>query len=155
MAMTAPQQPIDAPEAWSTPEQRERMLEQMRAVSSGFYMQAVRIGCHPFIEFAGLMNEYIKCCAEAHKQGIDFTRCNAHTGHHLPMRPFEVKYVNEKLECIFTGRTEPAMRQAALSAIARLLRVHEGRDDATSYTLAEQMLDAASPAAGVMSPNQG
>jgi hypothetical protein len=47
------------------------------------------------------------------------------------------------------------MRQAALSAIARLLRVHEGRDDATSYTLAEQMLDAASPAAGVMSPNQG
>jgi hypothetical protein len=103
--MTAPQQPIDAPEAWSTPEQRERMLEQMRAVASGFYMQAVRIGCHPFIEFAGLMNEYIKCCGEAHKQGIDFTRCNTHTGHHLPMRPFEVKYVNEKLECIFTGRS--------------------------------------------------
>lgn len=87
-----------------TPEERELMLQQMDALSSMFYRGATKIGNHPFIEFTGLMNEYIKCCREAHKQGIDFTECNVHTGIELPMRPFEVAYVNEKLECIYTGR---------------------------------------------------
>jgi hypothetical protein len=85
--------------------EREVALQKMRSASSAFYAAAVQTGCHPFIEFTGLMNEYIKCCEQAHKAGLDFTRCNTHSGHELPMKSFEIDYVNEKLECIFTGRS--------------------------------------------------
>jgi hypothetical protein len=83
----------------------QRAIEQMHAASSLFYSMAFRIGNHPFIEFTGLINEYIKCCENALGQGIDFTLCSTHTGLKLPMRSFEVDYINEKLECIFTGRS--------------------------------------------------
>ncbi len=86
-------------------EKNAQILKDMEAVSNEFYRRAVVIGCHPFIEFTGLMNEYIKVCAAAHKEGIDFTQCNTHTGKDLPMREHQVDYVNEKLECIFTGRS--------------------------------------------------
>jgi len=86
-------------------DERQMMILRMSEASSQFYTAAIRIGCHPFIEFTGLMNEYIKICQRAHADGIDFTQCNKHAGHHLPMMPFEVGYINEKLECIFTGRS--------------------------------------------------
>lgn len=86
-------------------QERIAMLASMQQASSDFYRHAVQIGCHPFIEFAGLMNEYIKCCAEAHKAGIDFATCNTHTGQQLPIPAYSVAYINEKLECIFTGRS--------------------------------------------------
>ncbi len=88
----------------TTPGERDSMIRQMKMTSAFFYKMAATIGCHPFIEFTGLMNEYIKCCENAHKAGIDFPDCNAHSGVELPMRPFEIDYVNEKLDCIFTGR---------------------------------------------------
>lgn len=80
-------------------------IAQMRSLSALFYSGAVMIGNHPFIEFTGLMNEYINCCHRALREGVDFRNCNAHSGHHLPMQSFQVAYVNEKLECIFTGRS--------------------------------------------------
>lgn len=86
-------------------QEREEALTKMRAAASAFYGAAVGAGCHPFIEFAGLMNEYIKCCETAHARGIDFTNCNTHSGRQLPMEAYQVDYVNEKLECIFTGRS--------------------------------------------------
>lgn len=85
--------------------ERQAMLDKMRSASNLFYSQATQIGNHPFIEFTGLMNEYIKICQRAHEQGLDFTQCNKHAGEHLPMKSFEVDYINEKLECIFTGRS--------------------------------------------------
>ena len=85
--------------------ERETALQRMREASAAFYAAAVQTGCHPFIEFTGLMNEYIKVCERAHKDGFDFTSCSAHSGNALPMQPFEIDYVNEKLECIFTGRS--------------------------------------------------
>lgn len=88
-----------------TPEEREAALAKMRQVSKWFYAQAISIGNHPFIEFTGLMNEYIKVCEQAHQAGIDFSDCNTHSGTDLPMMPHEIKYINEKLECIFTGRS--------------------------------------------------
>lgn len=88
-----------------TAAERNIALCRMRLASHAFYGLAIQTGCHPFIEFTGLMNEYIKCCERAHEQGIDFTACNAHTGNALPMKSFEVAYVNEKLECIFTGHS--------------------------------------------------
>lgn len=84
--------------------EREAALAKMRAASHDFYYAAIKIGVHPFIEFTGLMNEYIKLCEGAHKAGTDFTECNKHSGEELPMQPFEIDYMNEKLECIFNGR---------------------------------------------------
>jgi hypothetical protein len=87
-----------------TAKERQVALAQMHAASGVFYHHATRIGVHPFIEFCGLMKEYIKACEEAHEKGIDFSDCNAHSGNPLPMEPYHVEYVNEKLECIYTGR---------------------------------------------------
>lgn len=80
-------------------------IQAMQCVVNAFYRDAVRIGNHPFIEFAGLMNEYISACREASAHGIDFTSCNVHSGHPLPLHAHQVDYINEKLECIFTGRS--------------------------------------------------
>lgn len=100
-----------------THSEREVALRQMRAASATFYAQAVQIGNHPFIEFCGLMNEYISACQSAHDAGIDFSHCNTHTGQHLPMRDHMIDYVNEKLECIFTGRVVmPSNPTAQLSS---------------------------------------
>lgn len=61
-------------------EELETMLAGMRRASSAFYRDAARIGCHPFIEFAGLMNEYIKLCEIALARGVDFTETSVHGG---------------------------------------------------------------------------
>lgn len=79
----------------------KEMLLQMRNLSSGFYSGACRIGNHPFIEFCGLMNEYIKMCEEAFDRGEDFTEFSTHRGQHLEMKPHNLKYIREKLDCIF------------------------------------------------------
>ena len=83
----------------------EATIAAMQTAANAFYADAVRIGNHPFIEFAGLMNEYINACRQAADSDIDFTRCNTHTGQHLPLHPHQVDYINQKLECIFTGRS--------------------------------------------------
>jgi hypothetical protein len=89
-----------------THDERTAALERMHDASRTFYVAAVQIGNHPFIEFTGLMNEYIKACEEAHAQGIDFSDCNTHTGASLPLAKHMLLYINEKLECIFTGRVK-------------------------------------------------
>lgn len=95
------------PEALPTVEtvDLDAVLQQMRIVSRGFYAQAIAIGNHPFIEFTGLMNQYIRACEQAAAAGIDFTQCNTHSGQDLPLLGHQVDYINEKLECIFTGRS--------------------------------------------------
>ncbi len=89
-----------------TPDEREFALKQMDKVVNGFYGAAIRIGNHPFIEFAGVMTAYVKSCQRAHDAGIDFTECNRHAGRELPMEVFEVNYLAEKLDCIFGGRIQ-------------------------------------------------
>ena len=91
-----------------TPDERAKALEQMHLLVSGFYMQAVRIGNHPFIEFSGLMREYINACRQAHEAGIDFSGCSVHTGEPLPLRDYQLTYIQEKLDCIFCGRIQIA-----------------------------------------------
>lgn len=85
------------------PAEREDALIKMTQASDSFYRAAVSIRNHPFIEFAGLMNEYIAACRAAHTSGIDFTECNAHSGRTLPLKPMMSDYINEKLGCIFSG----------------------------------------------------
>lgn len=93
--------------------ERSRILNQMREVSDRFYAAAVAIKNHAFIEINGLMAEYITLCQRAHDQGIDFTKCNIHTGTTLPMEPFNVDYINEKLGCIFSGQITAVAQQIA------------------------------------------
>ena len=85
--------------------ERAVALRKMEETSSAFYASAVQIGVHPFIEFCGLMNEYIKACHDAHQRREDFSECNTHSGKDLRLESFRVNYINEKLECIFTGRS--------------------------------------------------
>lgn len=86
------------------PKEREVALRAMDAAATSFYVQAVRCGNHPFIEFTGLIREYIKACEQAHADGIDFTDCSTHTGQLLPFRRHNWDYIQEKLDCIFDGR---------------------------------------------------
>lgn len=85
-------------------QEREVALARMREASTQFYASATAIGNHPFIEFTGLINEYIRACEDAHRDGIDFSECNTHSERPLPLAPFRLSYMAEKLDCIFTGR---------------------------------------------------
>lgn len=87
-------------------EERQAILERMRVASSMFYMMATRAGCHAFIEFAGLMNEFIKVCADADAQGIDWVHANVHGSVRLPFAPYHIAYLSEKLECIYGKRIQ-------------------------------------------------
>jgi len=82
-------------------EELEEMVTKMRSASNAFYGMACATGNHAFIEFTGLMNEYIKVCQEAVEVGVDFTECTAHTGKMLPMKGYHADYLGEKLECIY------------------------------------------------------
>lgn len=93
--------------------ERQVALTRMQETSDAFYRSAVSIGNHPFIEFAGLMNEHILACRAAHAKGIDFTQCNVHNGQTLPLHPVMSDYINEKLECIFTGAKVLSAAEAA------------------------------------------
>lgn len=94
-------QPPPALDEVYSKEERETILAKMRAVSAAFYAGAVQTGAHPFIEFCGLMNEYIKVCESAHQKGIDFTQANTHSGKALPMETYEAAYIGEKIGCIY------------------------------------------------------
>jgi hypothetical protein len=97
-------------------EEREQILSMMRDASARFYRSAMTIGCHPFIEFTGLINEYIKLCQEAHDAGIDFTQSNTHTGQPLPMPEHSARYLGEKLDCIYgpSLRSNPELAKILL-----------------------------------------
>ncbi|MGW8177809.1 MAG: hypothetical protein ACWGQW_03330 [bacterium] len=82
-------------------EEQTQILEWMREVSTWYYNAACHIGNHAFIEFTGLMNEYIKVCEQTMEDGVDFTRCNQHGGEKLKVHGYNISYLKEKLECIF------------------------------------------------------
>jgi len=79
----------------------EEMLVKMQAASDRFYSGATDAGCHPFIEFCGLMNEYIKVCRDARDCGVDFSEANTHSGRALPLAAHQAAYIAEKFNCIF------------------------------------------------------
>ena len=87
-----------------TSAERETALQRMDEAIGRFYGTAVNIGCHPFVEFAGVMTAYVKSCRRAHENGVDFSDCSRHTGMTLPMESIEIDYLVEKLACIFGDR---------------------------------------------------
>lgn len=92
----------------------DNCLAAMRAISNRFYGAAVHLNNHTFIEFTGLINEYILVCQEHADKGIDFTRLSAHGGRTLELKSFQVEYLQEKLTCIFgpQWKTNPAENAA-------------------------------------------
>ena len=51
--------------------EREAALQRMDRAISRFYSEAVQIGVHPFIEFAGVMTAYAKSCRRAHEVPVE------------------------------------------------------------------------------------
>ena len=92
-----------------TPEELATMLDQMQALSHGFYRTAQKIGYHEFLEITGFMNEMINICRRAAAQGIDFA-----TGSLPPVETHEAAYIGEKVGCIFkhTFAGKPELVQA-------------------------------------------
>lgn len=88
-----------------TPERQAELREalaRMDAASSVFYRHAVHTGHHAFVEFTGLLNEYIKVCRRSlDEDGVDFTGASTHSGKALRFEGYELAYIAEKLECIF------------------------------------------------------
>lgn len=89
-----------------TAEERQAILAKMSAASNLFYSAAANAGCHAFIEFTGLMNEFIKLCSEADAQGLNWIHANVHGDVHLPFKPYHIEYLSEKLECIYGKRIQ-------------------------------------------------
>jgi hypothetical protein len=84
-----------------SPEERALAIQRMEALTSLYYGKACAAGVHAFIEFAGLMREFIKVCVEAHKAGHSFPIANTHSGYALPFQPHHLAYIAEKLNCIY------------------------------------------------------
>lgn len=58
------------------------------------------LGHHQWIEFSGFLNEYVKICAQALANEIDFQE------ELPPIEEFRAKYIAEKLQCIFGDQVE-------------------------------------------------
>ena len=87
-----------------TPKDKERLREiinKMEQVCSEFYAGSIQTENHAFIEFCGLMGEYIKICRVTLNSGIDFTKANVHSGKNLVFYDHNENYLREKLECIY------------------------------------------------------
>jgi hypothetical protein len=81
--------------------ERDEIIRKMREVSGTFYAGAVKTHNHPFIEFCGILNEFISVCQNASEDGIDFTQTNRHSGAALPIQPHNARYLGEKVGCIY------------------------------------------------------
>lgn len=114
---------LDAPDALDDQRKMELlgMLHRMQRLSDAFYYEAVRIGNHPFIEITGFMNEYIKLAHENLDQGVDFAMASTHTGRSLTVKPHQVMYFAEKLNCILgpTLAADRALLEAFIEALTK------------------------------------
>lgn len=102
------------PEGYSAKEAQE-ILHGMRHASSAFYAIARQAGCHSFIEFAGLMNEYIAVCTDMTAVGdLSWIHANTHSDRSLALREHHVRYLAEKLDCIYGAslRASPSLAEA-------------------------------------------
>lgn len=87
----------------------EECIRKMKAASGAFYVAAIQCeGNHAFIEFTGLMNEYIAVCEDRMREGIDFRFVNKHCGN-MPLAPYRLAYLNEKIDCIYGVEFRPTV----------------------------------------------
>lgn len=105
-------------------EERIEQIKKMRTVTEDFYTKATRTGVHAFIEFCGMMNEFINMCAATNEEGIDFNAANTHTGNKLVMKPHHAAYLAEKFDCIYGPTLVGEARQQFMEAMGWM-----GHDD--------------------------
>jgi hypothetical protein len=108
------------------PASKEELLAlaaRMRAVSNAtydlFFTTGMGADVHAFIEFCGLLSKYCDICERCAEQGIDFRLLNTHSGQGLPVEKHDMRYLGEKLDCIF-GPAIHANR-AARAALREML----------------------------------
>lgn len=136
-----------------TPEELQTMLERMSKLTEHFYWPAMQIGCHGFIEFCGLMNEYIAVCRSTMAKGIDFTASNTHSENALVMESYQVAYFAEKFDCIFgpSLRANPSSRVIIEEALGLELAVPAPQEQARAAPprpAARRLRDQAAPLGG-------
>lgn len=84
-----------------TKEQLTNIAVRMRVATEKTYPLLAATGCHPFIEFNGLMHKFVDLCERAVEKGVVFPMANEHTGIPLPVELHDIEYMAEKLRCIF------------------------------------------------------
>jgi hypothetical protein len=91
-----------------------KRLALMQFTSENFYREAQQCEKHQFLEFNGLLIEYIKLLREMHNAQQDFI-----TNEVLPMKPHNAEYIAEKLSCIYgdTFLAQENVRNAFIEAL--------------------------------------
>lgn len=74
----------------------EKIIERMEICTDVFYPMAQRAECHPFLEFNGIMREYIELCRDSLEQNVDFIEDWPKS-----VKLYRLEYMAEKLNCIF------------------------------------------------------
>lgn len=100
-----------------TPEQiisDRRLVRQLKTEVADFYMKLFHLKTggrfHAFVEWCGVMSEHLNLVDKLLISGVDAFDMNQHTGQQLPIPPYQLAYMAEKMECIFDGAIE--VRQA-------------------------------------------
>lgn len=96
-----------------------RMSEVAQQTYWLHFWSGVPAHVHAFIEFNGLIAEWVKLCAAAAEQGIDFRYLNGHAETPLPMKAYQAEYFAEKLNCIIgpSLRADPGNVEAFKRAL--------------------------------------
>lgn len=88
-----------------TKEELQRLVKDMGGVAESTYWLFFHAGmgsrCHAFLEFNGLISQYVKIAQRAAAAGIDFTQANVHNQTPLPVEIHDLEYLAEKIRCIF------------------------------------------------------
>lgn len=97
-------------------EEELKAIEAMKIATKNFYCAAIGTGVHAFIEFAGLMNEYISIC----ESSPGFMTANVHTNQALSMLAHQAAYLAQKLDCIYGSslRADPYLAKVMLGRCA-------------------------------------
>lgn len=91
---------------WAQPAQDHlQTISTLKELNQAFYYLCFAAGvgstAHAFIEFNGLMTAYIQILENAVRHGIDPHSVNEHSGVALPVEGHEIRYLAEKLRCLF------------------------------------------------------
>jgi len=80
-------------------------VKTLRSLQDHFYWLSMSRGLsssvHSFLEFNGLIGKYIDLIERAVAAGIDPRTINEHSKVALPVEEHDMKYLGEKLRCIF------------------------------------------------------
>jgi len=90
--------------------ERIEYIEKLQKIVESFYWTLfhAEVGgkFHAFLEWCGVMGEHLNICKDIAKTGADPFDMNRHTGKTLPVELYRLKYMAEKMECIFDGAIE-------------------------------------------------